>query len=382
MEQISKVRKCYKCGVTLQCDDPEKEGYVRPEVFDNPNQSFYFCNKCFEAEKFHTTSNEPYIDEDFITILNEAKEKNCLLVYVVNLLSFETSFSKEVIDLIQGMKILVVATKFDLLPVGVKEDDILEYVAHRFRVAGIQITHDDVMIHHNNDEDSSRDVLTRIFELKNAKSVYVIGCEDAGKTAMISSFLKIYSNFSSGNIVTHEYKGTHLRVMEIPLTNKSSMFETPGISRTNSILFGLDSKTLKSIYLKEPAEPRKISLSEGSSLFIGGLAIIQLIEGDRANMICYFHKNVVLEKTHRSDIEKKFLHLIKHNELQPSLSKLKSTTDMDVFDIEMKDGDGSYRDLGFAGLGWVSIAARKQKFRIYVPKGVSIYTSRPKVKKQ
>lgn len=380
MEQISKVRKCFHCGATLQSEDPSKEGYVKPEVLENPTQNFLFCDKCFEAERFHSVSNEPFIEEDFVTILKEAKEKNCLLVYVVNLFSFETSFSSEVLELIKGMNILVVGTKFDLLPKGTNREDIQDYVAHRFRVAGLKITSADVMITSSGDEEASRDILTRIFELKNAKSVYIIGSSDAGKTALISSFLKFYQNLSHGNIMTHEYKGTDLVVMEIPLTNESSMYETPGISITNSILFGLDARTLKSIYLTRAVEPREQTLSKGQSLFIGGLAVIEMLEGEKTDLVCYFHKNVVLTKSHRTEVEAKFVKLASHGELKPSLPRIKSIKDMDVFDIEIKNGTESYRDLGFSGLGWVSIKTSNQKFRVYVPKGVSIYTSRPKVR--
>ena len=382
MEQISKVRKCYFCGATLQSEDPNKEGYVNPEVLENPTQNFAFCQKCFEAERFRALSNEPFIDYEFIDVLKEAKRNGDLLVYVVNLFSFETSFSKEVIDLIQGMNILVVGTKFDLLPQSVTIEDISEYVAHRFRVAGLQITHNDVYITSINDEESVRATLTKIFELKNAKNVFIIGSEASGKTALINSFLKIYSNLSNGNIVTCNYKNTHLKVMQIPMTNKSSMYETPGISITNSILFGLDAKTLRSIYLTEPVEPREMSISKGHSMFIGGLAIIELLEGDKLEMLCYFHKNVQLNRSHVSDVESKFIKLNKKGELVPSLSKIKSTKDMEVFEIQMSNDTPTYRDLGFSGLGWVNYKATNQKIRVYVPKGVSIYTSRPKIKRK
>ena len=381
MEQISKVRKCYFCGATLQSDDPNKEGYVNPEVLENPTQNFAFCQKCFEAERFRALSNEPFIDYEFIDVLKEAKRNGDLLVYVVNLFSFETSFSKEVIDLIQGMNILVVGTKFDLLPQSVTIEDISEYVAHRFRVAGLQITHNDVYITSINDEESVRATLTKIFELKNAKNVFIIGSEASGKTALINSFLRIYSNLSNGNIVTCNYKNTHLKVMQIPMTNKSSMYETPGISITNSILFGLDAKTLRSIYLTEPVEPREMSISKGHSMFIGGLAIIELLEGDRLEMMCYFHKNVQLNRSHVSDVESKLIKLNKKGELVPSLFKIKSTKDMEVFEIQMTNETPAYRDLGFSGLGWVNYKATNQKIRVYVPKGVSIYTSRPKIKR-
>lgn len=380
MEQIKKIRKCYSCGATLQCDDPSKEGYVNKEVLENPTQNFLFCNRCFEAERFSSVSNEPYIDEEFIEVIKQAKEKGCLIVYVVNLFSFETSFSKELTELISGGNILVVGTKFDLLPEGTSLYDTSEYVAHRFRVAGLKIKSEDVMITTKQDDDSIQETLTRIFELKNGKDVFIIGQSDSGKTALISAFLKIYSNLSNGNIMTHEYKNTNLKVMEIPLNNRSSMYETPGISITNSILFGLDAKTLKSIYLTKPVKAREMSISEHQSLFIGGLGIIEVLEGDKATFTCYFHDNVQLRKSHITDVEKKFISLNSKGQLNPSLNRIKSTKDMEIFDITFQNKKPIARDIGFAGLGWVTINSTNQKLRIYVPKGVAIYTSRPKVK--
>jgi len=380
MDQISKVKKCYRCGATLQSEDPTKEGYVLKEILENPNQSFTFCQKCFERERWQSSSNEPFIDYEFIDVLREAKERGCLLVYVVNLFSFETSFSKEVIDLIQGMNILVVGTKYDLLPQSASKEEISEYVAHRFRVAGLHIHAPDVYIATVNDEDSIRATLTRIFELKNAKDVYIVGPQDSGKTALINAFLKIYNNLSNGNIVTCNYKNTHLRVMKIPMTNNSAMYETPGISITNSILFGLDTKTLKNIYLTNEVKPREIGISKGQSVFIGGLAIIELVEGNKLGFTCFFHDKVQLHKSHYSNVESKFIKLNKSGALVPSLSKIKSTQDMEIFEISINNKEGTYRDIGFAGLGWVTAKFTTQKLRVYVPKGVSIYTSRPKIK--
>ena len=380
MEQISKVRKCYKCGITLQSEDPSKEGYVSAEVLNNPNQNFTFCLKCFEEERFHSLSNEPYIDEEFLEVLKQAVEKNCLIVYVVNLYSFETSFSKEVIDIVKDARLMVVGTKFDLLPEEVTRENTADYVAHRCRVAGLNINSNDVYIVSKKDPDSVRETLTQIFELKNAKDVFVIGSQDAGKTALINAFLKIYSNLSNGNIVTHNYKDTHLKVMEIPLTNKSSMYETPGISITNSFLFGLDNKALKELYLTKKVEAREITLSKGQSIFIGGLGIVELVSGDKLDLKCYFHENLDLYKNRFADLETKFVKLVKKGELTPSFNKIQSTKDMEVFEISFNYEKFSSRDIGFTGLGWITAAAKKQTIRVYVPKGVSIYTSRPKVK--
>ena len=91
---------------------------------------------------------------------------------------------------------------------------------------------------------------------------------------------------------------------------------------------------------------------------------------------------VQLRKNHIRDVEHKFIVLNKKKALFPSNPKLISTKDMEVFEIEMQDGDGRYRDIGIAGLGWISMRSMNQTIRIYLPKGVSLYTSRPKIKSE
>ena len=51
----------------------------------------------------------------------------------------------------------------------------------------------------------------------------------------------------------------------------------------------------------------------------------------------------------------------------------------DAFDIQV-DEVGP-RDIGIEGLGWITFKGDNQIFRVYVPKGVSVYTTRAKIKK-
>ena len=140
MAKIAQIRRCYSCGAVLQSDDPTKEGYVKKETLENASQHFLFCDRCFELERYQNKSNDPEVSEDYIRFLSDAKRKNALLVYVVNLFSFEASFSVQINAIIQDMDILVVGNKFDLLPESCTEDETKEYVAHRFRASGIHLT--------------------------------------------------------------------------------------------------------------------------------------------------------------------------------------------------------------------------------------------------
>ena len=377
MSQISQIRKCYNCGAVLQSSDPTKEGYVNKEVLENGSQNFLFCNKCFEIERFRPKTNEPLINDDLVKIVEDSKKKQALLVYVINLFSFEASFSHKINEIINGMNILVVANKFDLMPKGTNEDETREYVAHRFRADGVHVEKDNIVLANAFDDDTARNIIAQIYELKNGKDVYIIGSKLAGKTTLIDSFLRVYKNLSQGNIVSQEYPGTNARVLQLPLSPRTMMYEIPSIPHNNSILYNLDANAMRKVYVNKAVEHKDIALKKDEVLWFGGMSFIELLEGKKTSIRCYFAEGVQLKKHSNRKCEERFVSAIAKKAIKPYYSKIKTVKDMDVFEIKITEAN--YRDIGIQGLGWFNFLAKGQTFRIYVPKGVSIYTSRPKI---
>ena len=377
MSQISQIRKCYNCGAILQSKDPSKEGYVNKEVLENGSQNFLFCNKCFELEKYQPKTNEPVVSEDLLTIVKDAKKKDALLVYVINLFSFEAAFSRKIDEIINGMNILVVANKFDLMPVGTNEDETREYVAHRFRADGVHVEKDNIVLANAFDDDTARSIIAQIYELKNGKDVYIIGSKLAGKTTLIDSLLRVYKNLSQGTIVSQEYPGTKSRVLQLPMSTRTMMYEIPSIPNNNSILYSLDAPTMKKVYITEPVKYHDVTLKEEEVLYLGGMSFLELLEGKKVSLRCYFSEDIQLKKHSNRKAEETFVKAINKKSIKPCCSKIKTVKDMDVFEIKITESN--YRDIGIQGLGWFNFLAKGQTFRIYVPRGVSIYTSRPKI---
>ena len=380
MSNISQIRKCYLCGATLQSDDPTKKGYVNKETLESASQNFLFCNECFEKERYHSTTQEPSTDPQFLTMLNDAKKRGALLVYIINLFSFEASFSKEINNIVKDMDTLVIASKFDLLPVGTDKDDIIEYVRHRFSASGLKISKDRIFVSNNFDDEITKEIISRILELKGNKDVFVVGSHLAGKTTFISSFLRNYKNLTDGQIETYKYPGTDLKVMEIPLNNDTSVFNTPGISISNSFLNDIEQSLMRTIYVEKALEGKKITLSPGQSFMIGGLCYVELLSGSKTKIKTFFADKIMIKKAKNESVENVFFKKISSHSIKPLIKRVNNPKDMDVYEIEVTEENR--RDIGIQGLGWFSFEANNQKFRINVPKGVSVYSSRSKVLKE
>lgn len=379
MAEISQVRKCYNCGVLLQSTDPEKPGYIKKEILDNPHLNFLFCDDCFEKEKFHSLPNEPKLDPDYLKMLKDAKDNGALIVYVVNLFSFETSFSSLVNSMIKDNKIVVIANKRDLLPVEISDSDIKEYVAHRFRAAYLNVS--EVLITSGSDNVANKAIIEYICENRDGKDVYVIGSKYCGKTTLVNAFLRVYSNLSKGMIVTRNYKDTALRYLAIPLDNKTFMYDTPGIGNDNSLISYFDMTSIDLFLSAKAVSKRKERLSIGQALTLGGYALIELVDSDATteNLNLYFRPQLTYKKysTSKKTAADQFIAAINKGSLTPSLKEVQSIKDFDVY--EVKVDEYNQRDIGIGGFGWFSFIGHNQTFKIYVPKNVSIYTSRVKI---
>jgi hypothetical protein len=166
--------------------------------------------------------------------------------------------------------------------------------------------------------------------------------------------------------------------MQIPIDQSTYFYDTPGLGNDNSILEKVEKPVLKAIVPVKKVEKRQFTIAKTQSLFIGGLARIELVEGEKTVVGCYFSDDVDIKKIVMPDANKQFLRNLEKNLLHPTSKNLQSLKDFDIYDIVVDEEDS--RDIGINGLGWFSFIGANQTFRLYVPKGVSFYTTRAKIK--
>ena len=379
MAELNKLQRCYHCGALLQTEDPNKEGYISPSIIEKYPEGLLLCNNCYKTEKFNNNPQEAYFDADYEKILNVIRDKKALVVYVVDLFSFEGAFINKIIELLDGVDVLVVANKRDLLPKEIDDNELKEYVAHRLRVAKFKVI-DTVITSTSNDGYNLEEMYKLITKYSDGRDVYFVGASTSGKSALISEFLKKYLNNTSKLIVTYTFEGTNLRGMRIPITNKTYIYETPGTSIDNSMLSKVERSVFNAITPKKEVKARKYTLTKDSCIALGSLACIELLSKEKTIVYLYASDKVDV-KAHKAivtDNQKFFASIIEKGSNKPSSSNIRNRKDFDVYEFQITE-EGS-RDIGILGLGWISFVGNKQNFRVYVPKGVYVYTSRSKVK--
>jgi len=376
MSEVKKVRRCYGCGEILQTEDPQAPGFTT--AFQLAKHDIVLCQKCFEKNHAgHDALNEPIFNADFNTILARIKATQALIVYVVDLFTFETSFMSEVTDAIRDNRMILVANKIDLLPANVKQDKIHAFVAKRCEQASLKPER--IILASSTKNYNIEEVMASIEELRDGHSVYFIGAVSSGKSSLINTLLKNFKNESNYYITTSFYPNTTLKVIEIPLDDKSAIYDTPGLSISNSVIGQManEKDVIRTIVPRATIRPQTFALRPGQSLLFGAIARFDCLAGPRTNFTVYVANEVRIHRVETKHADATLDRLIKRQETRPISKTITSHLDLDVYDIRVDYDDKC--DISFAGLGWVTFTGKKQVIRTFVPKGVSIYHNTSKI---
>ena len=166
--------------------------------------------------------------------------------------------------------------------------------------------------------------------------------------------------------------------MMIPLDGSTFLYDTPGIPTDNSIIAKLPSDEAKAVYPDRAVKKKTVNLSEGEGVGFGGLCLLELHKGEKTALDCYVSSYLPINKKSEKGVKNYFSEL-NDKSTYPKVPSALDAQSFDAFDIEVtEEGD---RDIGVEGLGFFSFKGNGQTWRIFVPKGVAVYTTRAKVRK-
>lgn len=376
MGEIRRVLRCYKCGTILQDEKVNDKGYISSDILNNHKSEILMCNDCFDKLIFNPGPVLDDIDEDFYSIIDDARATDSLIVLVLDLFSFEGFASQRFRNSIDSSNVLVVGNKRDLLPKEIDDEVLKEHIRHRLRNT-CNLNVQEIILTSSIENYNIDILLERINSLRARHDVYILGFPNSGKTSLVNCLLKHYQNKTTRVISTIDYPGTKIRVFEVPLDRTSNLYDIPGMSSHNSIQDVVEPTIVNQLLFKKPISIKSTTLSQGNAIAIGGLAKIELIKGPKTNVKMFVSEKIELKTIRSKDTDEVFYNMIEKKIIKPVSKYLTSYEVFDMYDVKV-DQDGE-RDIGILGLGWISFKGNNQTFRVSVPKGVYIYTSRAKV---
>lgn len=354
---------CSGCGVKVQSENKDELGYVPKSALNN---EVIICQRCFRLKHYNEVQDVSLTDDDFLKILNELGKRDALIVKIVDIFDFNGSWLPGLHRFVGKNQVLLVGNKVDLLPKSLNHNKLINWMKYSAKELGLKPI--DVYLISAAKHKGILELANAIEHYRGKKDVYVVGCTNVGKSTFINCLIREFGGDEEQFITTSHFPGTTLDMIDIPLDDGSSLFDTPGIINHHQMAHFVTKNELKIITPKKEVKTKVYQLNEGQTLFFGGLARLDYITGDRNSFICYVSNEINI---HRTKIEKADDLYKNHlgELLQPPVqSNIDNFPPLVRHEFKIPD---EKTDIVFSGLGWVTVES-KGVVAAFVPKGVVV----------
>jgi ribosome biogenesis GTPase YqeH len=350
--------------VEIQTERPDELGYAPKSALE---KEAIICQRCFRLKHYNEVQDVSLTDDDFLKILNGIGQTDGLVVKVVDIFDFNGSWLPGLHRFVGNNKVLLVGNKADLLPKSIKKNKLIHWMKREAKELGLKSV--DVFLMSAQKGQGIREIAEAIEHYREGKDVYVVGCTNVGKSTFINAIIKEVTG-EKDIITTSQYPGTTLDMIDIPLDNGASLYDTPGIINHHQMAHYVDKRDLKLISPKKEIKPKVYQLNEGQTLYFGGLARLDYVQGGRKSLTCYVSNDLHI---HRTKLEKADeLYEKQAGELlqPPRPEQMDEFPELVAHEFTIKN---EKTDIVFSGLGWVTVNESGSKVVAHAPKGVGVF---------
>ena len=354
---------CIGCGIEIQIDNPNKVGYAPPSALEKEK---VICQRCFRLKHYNEIQDVPLTDDDFLEILNGVGDSDGLVVKIVDIFDFNGSWLPGLHRFVGNNNIILVGNKVDLLPKSVKYNKVINWMKQSAKELGLKPI--DIFLVSSAKGQGIREVAEAIEHYRFGKDVYVVGCTNVGKSTFINKIIKEVSG-EEDVITTSHFPGTTLDLINIPLNDGASLYDTPGIINHHQIAHFVDKKDLQALTPKKEIKPMVFQLNEKQTLFFGGVARFDYISGGRNSFVCYLANAIKIHRTKVENADQLYEDHLGDLLQPPGKDLVDKFPPLIAHEFTIKEPK---TDIVFSGLGWVTINEPGVKVVAHVPKGVGI----------
>ncbi|MEW9667315.1 ribosome biogenesis GTPase YqeH [Ammoniphilus sp. 3BR4] len=367
MDSIVEARHCAGCGVTIQVDDPKTPGFVPSGALAKEK---IICQRCFRIKHYNEVAQVSMEDDDFIRILNQIGSTKALVVKVVDIFDFNGSWLKGLHRFVGNNPILLVGNKLDLLPKAINANRLVNWMKYEAKQLGLKPV--DVVLCSAQKGTGIDRLVEAMSTYRKRQDVFIVGATNVGKSSLINRLLKQYgAGEGDSELTTSRFPGTTLDMIEIPIDDHTSMFDTPGIINRDQIVHMVDPEDLKLISPDKVINPKVFQLNDKQTLFIGGMARIDFVRGEKQSFVVYASNRISIHRTKLEKADELYQTHLGTDILSPPTGE-KAKKLPPLRRVSFKIPPGEKKDIVISGLGWVTSGATGAWVDVHAPEGVSV----------
>lgn len=274
---------CRGCGAKFQTFDPNSEGYIKAE---NREKST-LCERCFKIKNYGEYQKITKKNDEFFEVLKKINKTKDLVILVVDLFNINKNL-KEITSYLPDNDILIVLNKRDVLPLSVKNSNILAYADE------MGINYVDKLIISTSKNYNFDELMYKIKNHQKSKNVYVVGYTNVGKSSMINKIIYNYSD-SYLEVTTSILPSTTLANVNVEVNENLTLVDTPGILDEGNIINFLEPDDLKKVMPRSEIRTISYQIRTKQTIFVDKFLRVDCEMYN--NLTFYFSNKLNIERT-------------------------------------------------------------------------------------
>ncbi|ADO57623.1 GTPase [Paenibacillus jamilae] len=357
--------KCSGCGIVMQTTGPDLPGYIPEKLL---TREPVICQRCFRIKNYNETSSVTVDQDEFLKLLSQIGDKDALVIHIVDIFDFEGSLISGLQRFVGSNPVVLAVNKTDLLPKVTNWNKVRNWVQKQAKEQGLR-TEEIVLCSAKKNQGFDR-LLDVVSELRGNRDVYVVGATNVGKSTLINRLIRDYSDMEQ-ELTTSRYPGTTLDMVNIPLDDGKHIIDTPGIVYPWRFSEIVSRQDLSAIMPDKPLKPAAYQLDAGQTLFFGGMARFDFVDGQHQSFTCYINGGL---KIHRTKLERADQLFADHaGELlsPPTRDQLAEMPEWTRHEFRVPRKSPS--DIYISGLGWIRVNSENGALvAVHAPRGVRV----------
>lgn len=365
------AKTCPGCGAPLQSDDPHAIGYIPQEQRDAEGA---LCLRCYKLIHYGEVITYALEDPSFQSMLQGVAQGKSVF-WMIDLFNLETSLSMHPQRILGTMPAYVLINKGDLLPDPRHIPRILAYVEKRLHALGMK---PEGLFLLSARSGLGMEPLSQLFQSLD-RDALIFGATNVGKSSFLSRLIATLDQATTDRaqarprLTTAYVPGTTLGLIRITLTEHIALWDSPGVILHDDVSTRLSPRALKVVMPRRKLKPYTYQLSPGQTLYLGGLARLDFLDGPPQSFVVYVSEHL---RVHRTKIDRAH-HLMTHErgrllvppypgEAALSLPLIRTPLAWRNQKKEEK------KDVAIHGLGWVTLTGARAVVDVYAPEGVGV----------
>ena len=369
-----KEKKCIGCGEKLQYDNPVLPGYIPKNILETRDN--IICKRCFRLKYYGENLEKEEEKDVYILEVKKAISEADIVIPIFDIIDFESSFTNEIIDLLEDKTILALINKIDLLPSYIHISEVSKWVNYYFNEnnffpSDIAFVSAEKKYGVNGIFRKIQYIAKNILKKKldTKIKIAIMGVSNVGKSRLINLLLDKNSSTVS------KFSGTTKKnIKNIKNTKefKLEIIDTPGLIPDGRLSDLLNSDMSYKLVPSGEISRKTYRLKEKMVFMMSNLAYFEVLSNPKNKnssiVSVYASKEVKFHVTNKNKVDELYSNLNFFNLLDEENYEKYNKNEFITREYTIDENE----DLVISGLGYIEVKRGPLEVRLHLPKYVKV----------